>query len=59
MSLFGWVLGCTFVYSALFGTGSFLYGRYMQALVWLALLIASGSGLQRVLPRLWRGAEHL
>ncbi len=54
MSLLGWVLGCTFVYAALFGMGSFLYGRTAQALVWLALLIASGIGLQRILPRLWR-----
>jgi len=54
MSLLGWVLGCTFVYAALFGMGSFLYGRTAQALVWLGLLIASGIGLQRILPRLWR-----
>ncbi|MEX2284410.1 MAG: hypothetical protein WEE89_18115, partial [Gemmatimonadota bacterium] len=29
-SLLGWVLGCTFVYAALFVTGSFLYGRTAQ-----------------------------
>ena len=29
-ALLGWMLGCTFVYSALFGTGSFLYGRMPQ-----------------------------
>jgi Na+/proline symporter len=56
-SLLGWVLGCTFVYAALFGTGSFLYGRTTQGLVWLAILIASGMMLLRLLPRLWKGAE--
>ncbi len=55
MSLLGWVLGCTFVYAALFGMGSFLYGRTTLALVWAAVLVASGIGLQRILPRLWRG----
>jgi Na+/proline symporter len=58
MSLLGWVLGCTFVYAALFGTGSFLYGRTTQGLVWLAILIATGIALARLLPRLWKGAER-
>jgi SSS family solute:Na+ symporter len=57
MSLLGWVLGCTFVYAALFGAGSFLYGRTSQAFVWFVLLLGSGFGLQRILPRLWRRAE--
>jgi Na+/proline symporter len=52
-SLLGWVLGCTFVYAALFGTGSFIYGKTPQGLVWLALLVLSGLGLLRLLPRLW------
>jgi SSS family solute:Na+ symporter len=55
-ALLGWVLGCTFVYAALFGTGSFLYGRNAQALVWLALFLASGYGLLRVM-RGWREVE--
>ena len=55
-SLLGWVLGCLFVYSALFGTGSFLYGRTPQGLAWLAVFVASGLGLLRILPRLWAGA---
>ena len=57
MSLLGWVLGCTFVYAALFGAGSYLYGRTAQGLVWLAILFASGISLARLLPRLWKGAE--
>jgi SSS family solute:Na+ symporter len=52
-SLLGWVLGCTFVYAALFGTGSFIYGKTAQGLVWLVLFVVSGFGLLRLLPRLW------
>jgi SSS family solute:Na+ symporter len=58
MSLLGWVLGCTFVYAALFGTGSFLYGRMTQAFLWLAILLVSGIALLRLLPRVWQGAEQ-
>ena len=56
MSLLGWVLGCTFVYAALFGAGSFLYGKTSQGAVWLVLLVLSGVGLGLILPRLWQGA---
>ena len=56
MALLGWVLGCTFVYAALFGSGSFLYGRTSQGLVWLVLLVLSGAGLLRVV-RGWRRVE--
>jgi SSS family solute:Na+ symporter len=52
-SLLGWVLGCTFVYAALFGTGSFLYGRTAMGLVWLVLFVVSGYGLLRIM-RTWR-----
>ena len=57
MSLLGWVLGCTFVYAGLFGTGSFLYGRTTQAFVWLAIFLVSGIALFRLLPRFWKRAE--
>jgi SSS family solute:Na+ symporter len=53
MALLGWVLGCLFVYAALFGTGSFLYGRTAQGMVWLAIFVSSGIGLLRLVPRLW------
>jgi SSS family solute:Na+ symporter len=56
LSLLGWVLGCTFVYAALFGAGSFLYGRTAQGIVWLALFAFSGYGLVRVMQR-WQGTE--
>jgi Na+/proline symporter len=52
-SLLGWVLGCTFIYAALFWTGSFIYGKTAQGLVWLVLFVVSGIGLLRLLPQLW------
>ena len=48
-ALIGWVLGCLFVYSALFGTGSLLYGRMPQFYAWLVLFVLSGAGTWRVL----------
>jgi solute:Na+ symporter, SSS family len=48
-SLLGWVLGCAFVYGALFGTGSFLYGATAQGLFWAVVFVLSGIGLSRVL----------
>jgi hypothetical protein len=54
-AMLGWVLGCTFVYAALFGAGSFLYGKTAQALVWAVFFVISGVGLARLLPRLWSG----
>lgn len=56
-ALLGWMLGIAFVYAALFGTGSFLYGRTPQALVWLAVFVVSGVGLLRLVPRLWGSSE--
>jgi len=55
-NLLGWILGCVFVYAALFGTGSVLYGRTALATFWIVLFLASGAGLVRLLPRLWSGA---
>ena len=54
-SLLGWVLGCAFIYSALFGVGSALYGRTPQALLWSVVFVISGLGLLRLLPRMWAG----
>jgi Na+/proline symporter len=48
-----WILGCLFVYAALFGMGSFLYGRTGPALVWLGAFLVSGLGLVRLVPKLW------
>jgi SSS family solute:Na+ symporter len=52
----GWMLGCVFVYAALFGAGSVLYGRTGLAAMWIVLFVASGAGLVRLLPRLWSGS---
>ncbi|HEY2805535.1 MAG TPA: sodium:solute symporter family protein [Gemmatimonadales bacterium] len=54
MALLSWMLGCTFVYSALFGVGSALYGRTSLALVWSVLFVVSGVSLLRLVPRMWR-----
>ncbi len=52
-SLLGWVLGCSFVYSALFGVGSFLYGHMPQFYACLAVFAASGYGVYKVLQGFW------
>ncbi|HLF82962.1 MAG TPA: hypothetical protein VI837_02180, partial [Blastocatellia bacterium] len=52
-SLLGWTLGCAFVYAALFGTGSFLYGKTTQGIFWSSVFSVSLFGLSRVLPRIW------
>ncbi|NUQ19678.1 MAG: Na+:solute symporter [Gemmatimonadaceae bacterium] len=57
MMFLGWTLGCVFVYAALFGAGSFLYGRTAQGLVWTVAFVVSGAGLLRLLPRMWKRAR--
>jgi Na+/proline symporter len=53
----GWVCGCSFVYSALFGTGSLLYGRMPQFYAWLAVFVISGLGMWRTLRGFWPAAK--
>jgi len=55
-SFLGWLLGSMFIYSALFGVGSALYGHTGPAAVWAVLFVVSGVGLWRLLPRLWTGS---
>ena len=55
-ALLGWVLGCLFVYAALFGAGSFLYGNTQQGAIWSVVFVASSIGLVRLLPQIWRAA---
>ncbi len=52
-ALLGWIAGCVFVYSALFGSGSFLYGRTAQGSMWLVLFVLSTWYLARLLPKMW------
>jgi len=49
----GWVCGCAFVYSALFGAGSLLYGNVPQFLAWLAVFAVSAIGVWRTLRGFW------
>jgi hypothetical protein len=44
------------VYATLFGTGSLLYGRIPQAIVWFAILLVSGVWLIRIVRSLWTGS---
>jgi Na+/proline symporter len=53
----GWVCGCSFVYSALFGTGSLLYGRTPQFYAWFAVFAISGLGMWRTLRGFWPAAK--
>jgi solute:Na+ symporter, SSS family len=48
-ALLGWMLGCLFVYSALFGAGSFMYGNAGLATFWLVAFAVSGIGLAVIL----------
>jgi hypothetical protein len=53
LAVLGWVLGCTFVYAALFGAGNLLYGEGAQAAVCIAAAVVSGIGLVIVVPKIW------
>ncbi len=55
-ALLAWMLGIAFVYGALFGVGSYLFGNVASAAVWGAIAAATGFALIRLLPRLWSGA---
>ncbi len=50
----GWILGCGLVYSALFGTGNFLYGKTTHGLVLLLPFCLCLSGLIWLLPRIFK-----
>jgi Na+/proline symporter len=53
-ALLGWTLGCLFVYGALFATGNLLYGRVAPGTVFVALTLACGFGLFRILTGILR-----
>jgi Na+/proline symporter len=54
LALLGWVLGCLFVYSALFGTGHVLYGHTGLAFACAVPFAVSGVGLAILIPRFLR-----
>jgi len=46
-ALLSWLLGCTVVYAALFGTGFFLYGKPFIGTVCLVLVVLAAAGIFR------------
>ncbi|MGH7650452.1 MAG: sodium:solute symporter family transporter, partial [Gemmatimonadaceae bacterium] len=57
--LLGWTAGVMFVYAGLFGTGSLIYGRITQSIVWAVLFVVSGVVLLRVVMRVWSSEPEL
>ncbi|MGQ0539806.1 MAG: sodium:solute symporter family transporter, partial [Gemmatimonadaceae bacterium] len=57
-ALLSWTLGCAFVYAALFGAGSLLYGRTAQGLVFAVVFVVSGIALLRIVPRMWAASAR-
>jgi Na+/proline symporter len=56
--LVGWILGCVLVYSALFGTGCFLYHKTALGMLWLIAFLISAAGLAWLLPRIFGKGEE-
>ena len=52
-ALLGWTAGCAFIYSALFGAGSALFGHTGPAIVWAVVFLVSGAALVRIVPAIW------
>ena len=46
-----WFLGCVAVYSALFATGSILYGHAIRGVIYSVVALGAGAWLIRLLPR--------
>ncbi|HEY8312463.1 MAG TPA: sugar phosphate nucleotidyltransferase, partial [Gemmatimonadaceae bacterium] len=55
--MLGWTSGVMFVYAGLFGTGSLIYGRTLQASIWLVAFVVSGVVLMQVVRRIWSTEE--
>jgi len=55
--LLAWTAGCVFVYSALFATGNFIYGRAGAGLVCAALFAVSGVVLFRLMSAMFKAGE--
>jgi SSS family solute:Na+ symporter len=53
LSLLGWSVGCTMIWSALFMVGNFLYGRMGYAAALGVVFAISAAVLIRVVNRLW------
>jgi dTDP-glucose pyrophosphorylase len=57
--MLGWTAGVMFVYAGLFGTGSLIYGRISQSILWGVLFVISGLVLMRVVMRVWSSDARL
>jgi dTDP-glucose pyrophosphorylase len=57
--MLGWTAGVMFVYAGLFGTGSLIYGRNSQSIMWGVLFVVSGVVLTRVVMRVWTSEPEL
>ena len=53
LALLGWVLSVLMVYSALFGTGSFLYGNIRMGTVLLVIFLGSAISLAGILGKIF------
>jgi hypothetical protein len=55
-NLASWLIGCIFVYTALFSIGQFCFGRYLSGLILGLVSISSGVALYRLMPKAteWR-----
>jgi solute:Na+ symporter, SSS family len=53
-ALVGWLAGCTMIWSALFATGNFLYGRTGYAAALTALFAITAAVLIAIVRPLWR-----
>ncbi len=57
LSFIGWVVGCLFVYSALFGAGAYIYGRIPLAVFWTVLFAGSTLALIKIIGKIWASGE--
>jgi solute:Na+ symporter, SSS family len=57
--MLGWTAGVMFVYAGLFGTGSLIYGRISQSILWAVAFVISGVVLLRVVMRVWASEPEL
>jgi solute:Na+ symporter, SSS family len=58
LSLLGWAVGCTVIWSGLFMVGNFLYGRTGAALLLLGTFVVSGTALVVIINRLWWNTDR-
>jgi hypothetical protein len=55
MALLGWSAGCAMIWSSLFATGAFLYGRTTQAIALTAVFLVSVAIVSRSLRQMGAG----